>query len=325
MGIEEVRVRYAMLFPGQGSQAVGMGADLAAAFPAARAVFARADAVLGYALSELCFAGPLETLTETHHAQPALLTHSVAVLRVLELHGVEPAVAAGHSLGEYSALVAARGLDFEAALHIVRRRGELMFASGVTTPGTMAAVVGADPEVVAAACAAASALGVCEIANRNAPDQVVISGAVGAVTDAMARLQAAGVKIVKRLNVSGAFHSALMREPAAALAAYLDEFTFRDAAVPVIANVTAAPVQRGTELRELLKRQIHSPVRWNESMEAMRRLFPGPALELGAGSVLKGLLRRIDRNAECTALGDRGSLEGFLAKSLAVGGGAGAG
>jgi [acyl-carrier-protein] S-malonyltransferase len=319
----EVRVRTAMLFPGQGSQAVGMGADLVDAFPAARAVFARADAVLGYALSELCFAGPIDTLTETQHAQPALLTHSVAVLRVLELHGVEPAVVAGHSLGEYSALVAAGVVDFESALQIVRRRGELMFACGQTIPGTMAAVVGADPTAVAAACAAASALGVCEIANRNAPDQVVISGAVDAVTDAMARLQAAGVKIVKRLNVSGAFHSALMREPAAALGAYLAEFTFRDATVPVIANVTGEPAQRGPELRELLQRQIHSPVLWNESMRTLRGLFAGPVLEIGSGTVLKGLLRRIDRDAECTALGDCRSLETFLATSSAIGGSAG--
>ncbi len=316
-------MRYAMLFPGQGSQTVGMGADLVAAFPAAREVFARADAVLGFALSELCFTGPIETLTETRNAQPALLTHSVAVLRVLEAHGVEPAIVAGHSLGEYSALVAARAVDFDSALQIVRRRGELMFASGVASPGTMAAVVGAETAAVEAACAAARNLGVCEIANHNAPDQLVISGSVDAVTDAMARLQAAGVKIVKRLNVSGAFHSALMREPAAALAAYLDEFTVRDAAVPVVANVSAAAVQDGAALRELLKRQIRSPVRWQESMQTLRRRWPGPLLEVGAGTVLKGLLRRIDRAAECIAVGDRSALEGFLAKSPAAGDGAG--
>lgn len=316
-------MQYALLFPGQGSQVVGMGADLAAAYPAARAVFAEADAVLGYPLSALCFQGPLETLTETRHAQPALLAHSVAVLRVLEHHGVEPAVVAGHSLGEYTALVAAGALDFDAALRIVRRRGELMFASGQTAPGTMAAVVGTESATVEAACAAARDLGVCEIANWNAPDQVVISGAVPAVENAMARLQAEGVKIVKRLNVSGAFHSALMREPAAALAAYLETFPLRDAAVPVIANVTAEPVIRGAELRDLLQRQIASPVRWADSMLALRRRFAGPLLELGPGSVLKGLLRRIDRAADCTAIGDRRSVEEFVATIPAAGAGPG--
>jgi [acyl-carrier-protein] S-malonyltransferase len=305
-------MRCGMLFPGQGSQTVGMGADLVEAYPLARQVFERADAVLGYGLSELCFRGPLETLTETHHAQPALLVHSVAVLRVLQAHGVQPSIVAGHSLGEYSALVAAGALDFEPALQLVRRRGELMFASGRQRPGTMAAVIGATPEAVERACEAARARGVCDIANRNAPDQVVLSGEVDAVLEAMQHLEAAGVKIVKRLNVSGAFHSALMQEPARQLAAYLQEFEVRDAAVPVVANVTAEPETAGAVLRGLLGRQIASPVRWEESMRALRQRDHGPLLEVGAGSVLKGLLRRIDRSAECTAVGDGASLEAWL-------------
>jgi [acyl-carrier-protein] S-malonyltransferase len=307
-------MQYGMLFPGQGSQVVGMGADLVAVFPEARAVFEQADAVLGYRLSELCFAGPLETLTETRHAQPALLVHSVAVLRVLEARGVQPAIVAGHSLGEYSALVAAGALEFEAALRLVRRRGELMFECGVREPGAMAAVMGLDAESIEAACAAARSLGVCDLANLNAPDQIVVSGAVPAVLDAMRRLEAAGARLVKRLNVSGAFHSALMQRPAQELADYLAGFTVADARVPVVPNVTAEPETRGEVLRTLLARQIRSPVRWEASMRALRQRFAGPLLEVGAGGVLKGLMRRIDRSAECEAVGERAGLEAFLAK-----------
>lgn len=302
-------MRYAMLFPGQGSQAVGMGADLAQGFEAARAVFERADAVLDAGLSRLCFDGPLETLTETRWAQPALLAHSIAAWRVLETRGFEPAIVAGHSLGEYSALVVAGVLEFEVALDLVRTRGELMFASGLTHPGTMAAVVGLGADAVESACAEARALGVCDLANLNAPDQIVISGAVEAVHDAMGRLERGGARLVKRLNVSGAFHSELMREPGAELARHLDRVAWRDATVPVVANVTGEVVTRGDDLRELLKRQIHSPVRWEASMRVLRRQFAGPVLEVGPGAVLKGLLRRIDRAAVCDGVGDRAGLE----------------
>jgi [acyl-carrier-protein] S-malonyltransferase len=292
-----------------------MGADLAAAFAPARDTFARADAVLGIALSELCWQGPLATLTETHNAQPALLVHSVAVLRILQQHGIEPAITAGHSLGEYSALVAAGALDFDTALRLVRRRGELMFASGRETPGTMAAVVGLSAAAVAAACAAARSFGVCQIANLNAADQIVISGEVAAVRDAMHRLEAGGARLVKALNVSGAFHSELMRAPGQDLAAALDAAAFADARVPVIANVTAQAETRGAELRRLLARQIDAPVRWEESMRALRAAFAGPVLELGPGAVLRGLLKRVDRDAECTSIGDRAGVEALLAKS----------
>ncbi len=308
-------MRFAMIFPGQGSQVVGMGADVAAAFPEARAVFAAADDILGYGLTALCAAGPLATLTETRHAQPALLTHSVAVLRVLEKHGIEPVAVAGHSLGEYSALVAAGVLDFEAALRLVRQRGELMFDSGVDIPGTMAAVIGAPRAAIEAACAAARRLGVCDVANINAPDQIVISGAVPAVEDAMRRLVAAGAKMVKQLNVSGAFHSALMRGPGDKLAAHLRATPFADAAVPVLPNVTGEPATRGAVLRDMLERQISAPVRWEASMRALRAAFPAPVLEVGPGSVLKGLLRRIDRDAACTSVGDRSGLEALLAQT----------
>ena len=305
-------MRFAMIFPGQGSQAVGMGHDLAIAYKEAGMVFQYADRVLGYSIAEKCFQGPLETLTETRYAQPALLTHSIAILRVLEAHGIEAEAVAGHSLGEYSALVAANVLDFAAALQLVQRRGELMFECGVETPGTMAAVVGAPLETIVAACAAARALGVCDIANLNAPDQTVISGAVPAVQDAMRRLEAGGAKMVKQLNVSGAFHSELMRGPGAALAEALRETTFLDANVPVIPNVTALPETNGAALRDLLQRQISSPVRWEASMRTLRTVSSGPILEIGNGSVLKGLLRRIERDAECTSIGDYASLDALL-------------
>ena len=313
-------MQVAMLFPGQGSQAVGMGADVAAAYPEAAAVFAAADAQLGYSLSRLAFEGPLETLTETRHAQPALLVHSVAVLRVLEARGVACTIAAGHSLGEYSALVAAGALSFADALQLVHKRGELMFACGVHTPGTMAAVVGLEAAAVEQVCASVRAHGVCDLANLNAPDQVVISGAVGAVEAALPMLQAAGARVVKKLNVSGAFHSALMQRPAAEFAAALARCTFQDARVPVVTNVSGDAGQDAGWLRAQLQLQIASPVRWTASMRTLRGRWPGPVLEVGAGTVLKGLLRRIDRDAVCTAVGDRTGIEALLQKALPSGG-----
>ncbi|UCE03814.1 MAG: ACP S-malonyltransferase [Candidatus Latescibacterota bacterium] len=304
-------MQFAMLFPGQGSQCVGMGADLVAASAEARRTFEEADAVLGLPLARICFEGPAETLTETRNAQPALLVHAVAVLRLLQQAGAEVAIAAGHSLGEYTALVAANVLDFDDALRIVRRRGELMFESGEREPGTMAAVVGLPAAEVERVCAQVRDAGVCDLANLNAPDQIVVSGAVAAIEAALPRLQDAGARVVKRLNVSGAFHSELMHEPAIQLARYLDEFEFRRAEVPVVPNVTAELEQEGAQLRELLKRQIASPVRWSDAMQRMRAEWQGPVLEVGAGNVLRGLLRRIDRGASCTSIGDLESLQAF--------------
>jgi [acyl-carrier-protein] S-malonyltransferase len=299
-----------MVFPGQGSQMVGMGRDLVANFPECQQVFEEADDILGIDLSRICFEGPLETLTETHHAQPALLTHSIAVLRVVESRGIKPTVVAGHSLGEYSALVAAGCLTFPDALRIVRRRGELMFESGKQQPGAMAAILGLELQTTRKICDAVD--GVCDVANINAPGQLVVSGEVAAVEAAMQRCRTAGARIVKRLNVSGAFHSALMQEPARRLAEELDTLELSDAHVPVVPNVTAQAERKATVLRDLLKRQIAAPVQWVDSMHALRRIDPGPVLEVGAGNVLKGLFKRIDKAAECTALGDLPSLDAFL-------------
>jgi [acyl-carrier-protein] S-malonyltransferase len=302
-----------MVFPGQGSQVVGMGQDLVQSFPECRRIFEEADDILGMKLSTLCFDGPIEKLTETHHAQPALLTHSVAVLRVLESRGIKPTIVAGHSLGEYSALVAAGSLAFSDALRIVRRRGELMFESGLEHPGAMAAILGLDRQRTQAICDGVD--GVCDLANINAPGQLVISGEVAAVEKAMQLCRNAGAKIVKRLNVSGAFHSALMQEPARRLAEELDALKIADAHVPLVPNVSAEAQRKAAVLRELLKRQIASPVQWVDSMHALRRIDSGPLLEVGAGNVLTGLFKRIDKAAECEPLGDLASLDAFLKKT----------
>lgn len=306
----------AMLFPGQGAQIVGMGADLVDAFPEAQEVFAQADAVLGYPLSALSFSGPLETLTETRHAQPALLTHSVAVLRVLQAQGITPSLVAGHSLGEFSALVAASVLDFTTALGLVQRRGELMFQCGLRLPGSMAAVVGLTVEAVESVCREVRSHGVCDLANLNAPDQIVISGNVPAVDAALPLLQSAGARLVKRLNVSGAFHSRLMDEPAAEFARHLDAVTFHAAAIPVLTNVEARAERDGERLRQALRRQIAAPVRWSASMQALRAAWSGPVLEVGAGSVLKGLLRRNVPELRCVSMGTRADVEALRQKPL---------
>lgn len=279
-----------------------MGRDLVEAFPDARALFDEADDALGFDLSRVMFEGPEEVLTETRHAQPALLVHAVAVLRLVEDRLGPVASAAGHSLGEFSAHVAAGTLTFADAVRAVRRRGELMFASGESRPGTMAAVLGLDDEAVEAVCAAVES-GVCVPANFNAPGQVVISGDAAAVEEAMERAGEAGAKKVVPLQVSGAFHSPLMEEARDGLAAFLDELPFSDPRVPVVSNVTAAPVTTAAEARALLVQQVTSPVRWSASVRTMVEAGTDRFVELGPGSVLRGLNRRNARDVACTSIG----------------------
>jgi [acyl-carrier-protein] S-malonyltransferase len=280
----------AYVFPGQGSQYVGMGKDMFEAHPPSRALMEKADAILSVPLSRICFSGPEEELRQTRNTQPAIFLHSVALFAAIR---TEPAMVAGHSLGEYSALVAADALSFEDALRLVRLRGELMQRAGEEHPGTMAAVVGLTPQVIEEVCREAAAAGIVQPANFNSPGQIVISGSVEGVRRGMEIAKSRGARMVKELVVSGAFHSPLMAGAQEGLKAGLDRTTFRDARIPVYANVTAEPVRRAEEIRTLLYRQLTSPVRWEETVHNMVRDGATSCTEIGPGKVLQGLIKRI--------------------------------
>lgn len=303
----------ALLFPGQGSQVVGMGRALAQAHPQAALTLEEADDILGFPLSRLMAEGPEGDLTATRNAQPAILAHSVAVLRVVGDHLGPVAMAAGHSLGEFSAHVAAGTLSFRDALEAVRLRGELMFAAGQARPGTMAAVLGLDDGPLEEACAKVDA-GICVPANFNSAGQIVVSGDVAGVEQGMGLFAQAGARRVLPLNVSGAFHSPLMEPAAQGLQARLGQIAFRDPAYPVYSNVTAGPVTEGAVARELLVRQLTSPVRWAASIEAMVQAGADRFLELGPGSVLCGLNKRNAKGIPCASLGEPADVDSFLAQ-----------
>ncbi|MFW5947875.1 MAG: ACP S-malonyltransferase, partial [Gemmatimonadota bacterium] len=302
-----------LLFPGQGSQYVGMGRDLAERFPAAREVFERADEALGTALTRVMWDGPGDELTATHNAQPAILTHSVAVHTLVADALGDVALAAGHSLGEFSAHVAAGTLAFGDAVRAVRRRGELMFESGQERPGTMAAVIGLEDEVIERLCRkAAESGGDCVPANFNAPGQTVISGDEPAVARAMEMAREAGARRVLPLNVSGAFHSPLMAVAESGLREHLAGVSFARPSFPVVSNVEAAPVSDPEAARALLVRQLTSPVRWTRSMGTMLDRGVDRFIELGPGRVLAGLLRRVDRGSDVTSLDTADQVDTFL-------------
>ncbi len=309
-----------LLFPGQGSQHVGMGRDLARAFPLAAETFEEADEILGIGLSRVAWDGPEKELTRTRNAQPAILVHSVAVIRVLRDRLPPVAMAAGHSLGEFSAHVAAGTFSFEDALRAVRRRGELMHEAGAERRGTMAAILGLDDEQVEEVCASVPGdVGACVPANFNCDGQVVISGDVAGVERGMELARSAGAKRVVQLNVSGAFHSPLMEPANSGLERELRARAFRDPDFPVVSNVTAEPVGRGEEARELLLRQLTAPVRWAASIRRMVNGGVDRFLELGPGTVLCGLNRRNAREFDCASLSDADDVEALASTDLPAG------
>ncbi|MFL5475645.1 MAG: ACP S-malonyltransferase [Gemmatimonadales bacterium] len=300
--------------PGQGAQRVGMGKDLAERFPAARETFSAIDDALDTRLSRIMWQGPEDELTLTHNAQPAILAHSVAVLSVVagRLSGL--GAAAGHSLGEYSAHVAAGTLSPVDAARLVRRRGELMFAAGQERPGAMAAVLGLATAEVQSACDESSGPdGIAVPANLNAPDQTVISGDPVGVDRAGERCKARGAKRVIPLKVSGAFHSPLMAPAVDGLREALSEATFADPAFPVIANASGYAVRTGVDAKRLLADQLTAPVRWVACMQAAAELAPEATfVEIGPGNVLSGLLKRIVPGVKAVALGTADEVERFL-------------
>ncbi|MGB9792349.1 MAG: ACP S-malonyltransferase, partial [Thermacetogeniaceae bacterium] len=299
--------------PGQGSQRVGMGAELAKAFKCAKKIYERADQILGYSISKLCFEGPLEQLSLTKYTQPAVLTTSIAILEVLKEYGIEYEAVAGHSLGEYSALIAAGVLSFEDALKIVQKRAELMDSAIPAGEGGMAAVLGLDRKKVEEICTTASAKGVVEPANYNAPRQIVISGTKEGLAEATQLARQAGAKVIP-LAVSGPFHSSLMKGVGEALKQYLSGFDFKKPELALVMNVTGDYVYEPERIRDYLVEQVSSPVCWEQ---AVNRLFNDgftDFIEVGPGQVLSGLVRRIAPNCKVAHVEDLASLEKMLAE-----------
>ena len=300
----------AFVFPGQGSQKVGMGRALHDQYPEARAVFSEADEALGYSLSKLCFEGPDAELTLTANAQPAILATSVAALRALEARSpVRPVAVAGHSLGEYSALVAAGALSLTDAVRLVHMRGKFMQDAVPAGQGAMAAIIGLSSDVVGEVCREAAGAEVVSAANLNGGGQVVIAGHKDAVDRAAAAAKARGAKLVKLLAVSAPFHCALMQPAADRLASELARVEVKTPAVPVVSNVEAKPNQDAARVKDLLARQVTAPVRWEESVQCLAGLGVNAVVEVGAGNVLGGLVRRIAPDIAVHAAGDPGSIE----------------
>jgi [acyl-carrier-protein] S-malonyltransferase len=304
----------AFVFPGQGSQHAGMGKDVADRFPEARQVFDEVDAALGFSISRLCFEGPEEDLKLTENTQPAILAVSSAMYAVIKQRGgIRPDIVAGHSLGEYSAIVAADGLPVAEAAKLVRARGRFMQEAVPVGEGAMAALIGPSVEEVQAICDEAAEADVVSPANINAPGQIVIAGSKAAVDRALELARARGVRKSVLLPVSAPFHCALMKPAEERLKPLLDEASFRNLEMAVVTNVDASPTGTDHAVRNALLRQVVSPVRWVECVEHMIALGVKRFVEVGPGSVLTGLIRRIDKSVETVNVNNAESLEKLLA------------
>ena len=314
--------KIAFIFPGQGSQYPGMGRELAENFACARAVFDAVDRALGFSLSQLCFEGPAEELQLTANTQPTILAASVAAAEVLREKGIRPDYVAGHSLGEYSALVAAGAIRLQDAVRLVHKRGQYMQEAVPKGEGTMAALLGLEPAVAEDICREAAQGQVVSPANWNSPGQIVIAGQAAAVQRAVDLAKTHGAKRSIVLNVSAPFHCALMRPAEERLAADLDTLDFSDLSVPLVNNVDALVVRTSAEARDGLKRQVTAPVRWEQSMRALRLQGVDWFVEVGPGRVLTGLLRQIDREATCLRAEDVRTIDETVAR-LRVGPGLG--
>ncbi len=306
--------KLAFMFPGQASQYPGMGKDIAEKFPAAAAVFAEADRVLGFSVSSMCFGGDEEALKKTANTQPAILTVSVAAYRVLEEKGIRPDYVAGHSLGEFSALVAAGSVNFADAVRLVRRRGEYMQEAVPEGQGAMAAILGISPGQVAELCRRSAEKEIVAPANLNSPEQTVISGNAAAVKRAVELASQAGAKRAVMLPVSAPFHSELMRPAAVRLETDLRATQFGPLAIPLVTNVDAEIITSGEEARDALVRQVTLPVLWEQSVRALLDDGVTTFVEVGPGRVLSGLLRQIDRSVHCVNVEDEKSLVTALEK-----------
>jgi [acyl-carrier-protein] S-malonyltransferase len=310
--------KIAYLFPGQGSQSVGMGKSYIEKSAAARAVIEKADAVLGFGLSQIMFEGPEEKLRETDITQPALFTASAAALELLLEKNLQPYMLAGHSLGEYSALYAAGVISFEDGLKLVRARGQAMASAGKENPGTMAAIIGLSFEKIREICASVSSTGVCVPANYNSESQIVISGSIEAVKAAMDKCTAAGAAKVVALNVAGAFHSPLMKSAVEKMRPLIEQTEFKDARALVITNIDAKPVTRGNEFKNKLIEQIDHGVMWDPTLKGMNTAGVDTFIEVGSGRVLSTMAKKLDRKKNALCTDDMDGIEKALAATPAA-------